>query len=103
MKRFGFAIRTGGDPEIAAALESGIDRATRRAVDAQRSDAVRRVDMMRHTPEELAEMIEEARVVYGGTSYTPKWAERLLVVYAMICYGVNWLYQQQDRVLRRST
>ena len=100
MKRFGFAIRTGGDPEIAGALGSGIDQGTRRALEKQSSDAVRRVAMMRHTPAEWAEMTEEARVFYGGRRYMPRWAEWLLVGYALVCLGVSWLYHWQDRVLK---
>ena len=63
-KRFGFAIRTGGDPEIAGALAQGIAQATRESLRQQSSDAVRRVAMMQHTPEEWAEMIEEAQYEY---------------------------------------
>ena len=133
MKRFGYAIRTGGDPEIGNALKDGIERGTRErphpsapsalppshkgegstppgpaghpplSGEARRysSEAVRRVAMMRHTPEEWAEMTEEARVFYSGWRYTPKWMNRLLVVYAMICLGVGWLFKLQDRVLKR--
>lgn len=130
MKRFGYAIRTGGDPEIGDALKDGIERGTTSSVtalcavppspqeegltlpgpsghpplsgEARRysSEAVRRVAMMRHTPEEWAEMTEEARVFYSGWRYTPKWVNRLLVVYAMICLGVGWLFKLQDRVLK---
>ena len=105
MKRFGFAIRTGGDPEIAGALADGMKRGCphQEALRKQSSDAVRRVAMMRHTPQEWAEMTEEARVFYGGRTYTPKWAEWLLVGYAMICMGVSWLYHLQDRLLKRRT
>ena len=101
MKRFGFAIRTGGDPEIAAALGSGIDRATRRAVDAQRSDAVRRVAMMRHTPDEWEAMIAKARYDYGQDPTPGRLGRALLTVYALICYAISWAYRQQDRVLGR--
>ena len=100
MKRFGFAIRTGGDPEIAEALAGGIKAGTRQT---HHSDAVRRVAMMRHTPEEWAAMTEEARVFYGGRQYMPRWAERLLVGWALICLGVSWLYHRQDRLLHRRT
>ena len=47
----------------------------------------------------LEAMIEEARVVYGGRRYTPRWAEMLLVGYALICYGVSLLYHAQDSVM----
>lgn len=114
MKRFGFAIRIGGDPEISGALAAGIEKGTTetssgpaghlphrgRLYEKQSSEAVRRVNMMRHTPQEWAEMTEEARVLYGGRRYLPRWAERLLVGYAMICMGVSWLYHQQEKILQ---
>ena len=114
MKRFGYAIRTGGDPEIGDALKDGIERGTGRptgadappprcggeALERQSSEAVRRVAMMRHTPEEWAEMTEEARVFYGGRRYMPRWAEWLLVGYAMVCLWVSWLYHWQDKILK---
>ena len=134
MRRFGFAIRIGGDPEISGALAAGIEKGTeplpsqpsavppspegegfkaasegegsgRQGTPAGmakgRADvAVRRVNMMRHTPQEWAEMTEEARVLYGGRRYLPRWAERLLVGYAMICMGVSWLYHQQEKILQ---
>ena len=64
MKRYGFAIKTGGDPEIAGALEAGIRAGTREELQRTGSDAVRRVAMMQHTPEEWAEMIEDAQYEY---------------------------------------
>lgn len=103
MKRFGFAIRTGGDPEISRALAEGIDLGTRRNLEQHSSEAVRRVAMMRHTPQEWAQMTEDARVFYGGNHYTPRWIERLLIGWAIIWMGVSWLYHQQDRLLNRRT
>ena len=103
MKRFGFAIRKGGDPEIADALESGIDRGTRCAREKQSSDAVRRVAMMRHTPEEWAAMTVKARYDYGQDNPMPRWAERLLVGWALVCMGASWLYHLQDRLFDRRT
>lgn len=103
MKRFGYAIRTGGDPEIGEALKTGVDRGTRLAMKKRGSDSLRRVAMMRHTPEEWAEMTEEARVIYGGQRYTPRWAEWLLAGVALICMGASWLYHRQDRLLQRRT
>lgn len=100
MKRFGFAIRTGGDPEIAEALAGGIKAGTRQP---HHSDAVRRVAMMRHTPEEWNAMTVKARYDYGQDRPTPRWAERLLVGWALICLGVSWLYHRQDRLLHRRT
>ena len=115
MKRFGFAIRTGGDPEIAGALARGIQmgsptgadapppRCGREALGEQAGEAVRRVAMMRHTPEEWEAMTVQARYDYGQDPPTPRWIERLLVGYAMICMGVSWLYHLQDRLLKRRT
>jgi hypothetical protein len=55
--------------------------------------------MMRHTPEEWRRMTEDARVIYGGRRYRPRWLERLLAGYALICYGISRAYRAQDRVL----
>ena len=117
MTRYGYAIRMGGDAEIAGALAAGIERGTDTSSGASRhlplkgkaeesgkasSEAVRRAAMWQHSPEEWAQMMEEARVIYGGRRYSPRWATRLLVGWAMLCYGVVWLYRQQDRILRRA-
>ena len=124
MTRYGYAIRIGGDAEIAGALAAGIARGTDTSSGASRhlplkgkafgddgkaeesgkasSEAVRRAAMWQHSPEEWAQMMEEARVIYGGRRYSPRWATRLLVGWAMLCYGVVWLYRQQDRLLRRA-
>ena len=91
MKRFGFAIRTGGDTEIADALAGGIKDGSRQP---HHSDAVRRVAMMRHTPEEWEAMIVQARYDYGQDPPTPRWAEALLVGYALICYGVSLAFRR---------
>jgi len=127
MRRYGYAIRVGGDSEIAGALAAGIESGTASAdttsltaaagtaslaaaagtssapcggtfprgeglgdgFGGQASDAVRRVAMMQHTPEEWAEMTEEARVFYGGQRYMPWLAEKLLIGYALICYVIS--------------
>ena len=65
MKRFGFAIRTGGDPEIADALAGGIKAGSRQT---HHSDAVRRVAMMRHTPEEWEAMTVRRATTTGRKS-----------------------------------
>lgn len=59
--------------------------------------------MMRHTPEEWAAMITQAQYDYGQDPPTPRWAERLLVGYAMVCLGIRWLYHCQDGLLERRT
>ena len=92
--RYGYVIRIGGDPEIGNALRDGIERGTRYKKPRD-CEAVRRVDMMRHTPEEWAQMTEDARVIYGGRSYLPGGVRRLLVGYALACYvgalGFRWV------------
>ena len=117
MRRYGYAIRVGGDSEIAGALADGIEKGTGsptgadappprcggEALGEQAGEAVRRVAMMRHTPEEWEAMTVQARYDYGQDPPTPRWIERLLVGYAMICMGVSWLYHLQDRLLKRRT
>lgn len=100
MMRFGWAIRTGGDPDIAAALGNGIDQGTRRALKTQSSDAVRRVAMMRHTPDEWDAMVMQARYDYGQDPEPSKIGSALLVGWAMVCMGASWLYHLPDRLLR---
>ena len=116
MTRFGYAVRIGGDPEIAGALAAGIEAGTpagdakmvagdqeivagdREIAPTGRSEAVRRVDMMQHTHDEWEELIEDARVCYGGQSRPPEGlGKALLVGYALVCYAVSlgwrWLME----------
>ena len=88
MKRFGYFVRLGGDKEISEALARGASGAMQ-PIQGASSEAVRRVAMMRHTPQEWAEMTEEARVIYGGTRCSPAWARAMLAGYALICYGLS--------------
>ena len=111
MARYGYVIRMGGDPEISAALREGMEKGSSTATSSvsaggaatfpkgEGNDTIRRLAMMRHTPEEWRQMTEDARVIYGGRCYRPRWAERLLVGWAMICYGLSRAYRAQDRVL----
>ena len=110
MARYGYVIRMGGDPEISAALREGVEMGTRGTTspglrppspkgEGSGSETARRLAMMRHTPEEWRQMTEDARVIYGGQRYRPRWVERLLVAWAMLCYGIGQAYQAQDRVL----
>lgn len=102
MARYGYVIRMGGDPEISGALRNGMEKGTQ-ALPADEggatSETIRRLAMMRHTPEEWRQMTEEARVIHGGRKILPRWVERLLVAYAMICYGISRAYRVQDRLL----
>ena len=101
--RYGYVIRIGGDPEIGAALRDGVLKGTpeREQPTARGSDAVRRVAMMQHTPEEWAAMTTKARYDYGQTRRAPRWAQRLLVAYALLCYGIAQAFRAQRFVLER--
>ncbi len=100
-----------GDPEITGAIMEGIERGSPTRTSSvtacgratfprgEGNDTARRLAMMRHTPEEWRQMTEDARVVYGGQRYRPRWVERLLVAWAMLCYGIGQAYRAQDRVL----
>ena len=111
MARYGYVIRMGGDPEISAALREGMEKGSPTRTSSvtacgratfprgEGSDTIRRLAMMRHTPEEWRQMTEEARVIHGGRKILPRWVERLLVAYAMICYGLSRAYRAQDRLL----
>ena len=106
MKRFGYAIRIGGDAEISGALAAGMERGTREpypplgvlphcggeALGPRAKEGLRRVAMYQHSPEEWAEMIEDARVVYGGQRATPKALQWLVVGYAVICTTIERCY-----------
>lgn len=91
--RFGYVIRLGGDPDISGALASGIAKASPRYRTSEES--IRRVAMMRHTPDEWAAMIARAQYDYGQVRATPKWAAALLGLYALIVDSVagwwEWL------------
>ena len=116
MKRFGYAIRIGGDAEISGALAAGMERGARvpyppltrvlphcggeamgtraeEALGPRAKEGLRRVAMYQHSPEEWAEMIEDARVVYGGQRATPKALQWLVVGYAVICTTIERCYR----------
>lgn len=95
MKRFGYVIRTGGDPEIAGALAAAVSPKPAPTA----PDAVRRVAMARHTPEEWAAMTAQARYDYAQDRPAPRWAQTLLALYALACYGVSRAYHRQDALL----
>ena len=88
MKRFGFVIKSGGDPEISGALVAGVEQGMRQYVP-RHSAAVRRLDLRSRTREELIGMIADARRQYGHVRRLPGWADRLLGFYGLMCYGVS--------------
>ena len=101
MIRFGYAIRTGGDPEISSALARGIQSGTRMELQRASSDAVRRVAMYQHSPEEWEAMIIQARYDYGQDPPPTRLETAALQLAAMICLGIRWLYHRQDKVLSK--
>jgi len=100
MRRFGYAIRTGGDPALSGALRTGIEAATPAAPKASR-EVIRRLAMQRHTPEELKQMMQKARVEYTQPMPAPRWAERLLTLYAFVCWCVSKAYHYPETLVRR--
>lgn len=96
MKRFGYAIKAGGDLEIAGALATGIEAGTperKRLEDdfhQNISEDARRVAMRRHTPEEWAQMTEDARARYGRRRWPlPGILAAALALYALAVYAVS--------------
>jgi hypothetical protein len=102
--RYGYAIRIGGDPEISGALKSGMERGRQTKAPTLApgtGEAVRRVAMHQHTPEEWGVMIAKAQYDYGQDEPAPRWVERLLVAWAMVCYRIARAFRAQDKVLER--
>lgn len=91
MKKFGYFVRLGGDREIAEALQRGADGAMM-ARPGSSSEAVRRVAMMRHTPEEWRRMTRRARRKYGRNEEITGIRGALLVGVAMavLAVGAGW-------------
>ena len=88
MKKFGYFVRLGGDREIAEALSRGATGQLLPAAQAS-SEAVRRVAMWQHTPEEWRRMTRQARRKYGKNAPITGVPRALLIGYAMICLGVR--------------
>lgn len=95
----------GGDAEISGALAAGMERGTTssgasrhlplkgKALGPRAKEGLRRVAMYQHSPEEWAEMIEDARVVYGGQRATPKALQWLVIGYAVMCTTIERCYR----------
>lgn len=101
MKRFGYAIRIGGDAEISGALAAGIDAGMRGEVRQAASDAVRRVAMWQHTPEEWRAMTLDARRKYRRNRRPEGTAKALLIGYALVCLVVSLGFRALFRAVER--
>lgn len=93
MKRYGYFVRLGGDAEIAEALARGAQGALQ-PMPGHSSEAVRRVAMMQHTPEEWARMTRRARRKYRHNPQPAGVGKALLIGYAMACYGVSLCWRR---------
>ena len=101
MKRFGYFVRLGGDREIAEALRRGADGAMMARPGAS-SEAVRRVAMMRHTPEEWRRMTRRARKKYGRNEEITGVRGALLVGVAMVVLAVGGIVDTVWEAVERS-
>ena len=63
-------------------------------------EALRRVAIRRHTPEELEAMIAKAQYDYGQDPPLPRWAEWIVIGWALLCEGIRRAYRAQEKVLR---
>lgn len=90
--RYGYFIRLGGDTEISEALARGAEGALRVAPQ-HSSEAVRRVAMWQHSPEEWREMTLDARHRYRRNRRPHGIGKILLIGYALLCMGVSAGYR----------
>ena len=95
MKRYGYFVRLGGDREISEALARGA-RGALIPAGGTSCEAVRRVAMMQHTPEEWMKMTLSARRKYGRNRAPEGVRKVLLAGYGLICYGASLAW---DRLL----
>lgn len=93
MKRYGYFVRLGGDTEIAEALARGAQGALQ-PFPGHSSEAVRRVAMMQHTPEEWRQMTLDARRRYRRNRRPQGVGKALLIGYTLACLGVNSLWRR---------
>jgi hypothetical protein len=100
MKRFGYFVRLGGDAEIAEALARGAE-GTMRPAPKSSSEAVRRVAMFQHTPEEWRAMTLDARRKYRSNRRPEGTAKALLIGYALVCMVVSAGFRALLRAVER--
>lgn len=84
-------IKTYGDNEIAGAIVNGIDR------DVPQSEAVRRVAMHQHSPEEWAAMVTKAQYDYGQDKPHGRLYEAVLGAWALVWLGVVGWFEYFQR------
>ena len=90
MARRAIVYRAVGDAEIAGAIMDGMVAAQKNPV--RSSDAVRRVAMAQHTPEEWDAMITQARYDYGQDDEVCGLARVLLVAWAMVWMEISFWF-----------
>ena len=100
MKRFGYYVRLGGDAEISEALRRG-DVGAFQPMQRQASEAVRRVAMWQHTPEEWRAMTLDARRKYRRNRRPEGTAKALLIGYALVCMVVSAGFRALFRAIER--
>lgn len=101
MKKFGYLIKLGGDREISEALARGAAGALTPPRGSS-SEAVRRVAMMRHTPEEWRQMTLDARRKYRRNRLPDGLAGKLLVGVAMVVLAVGGIVDTVWEAVERS-
>lgn len=93
-------MRLGGDAEIAEALARGAE-GTMKPAPRSSSEAVRRVAMMQHTPEEWRAMTLDARRKYRRNRRPEGTAKALLIGYALVCMVVSAGFRALLRAVER--
>lgn len=100
ISRYGYAIRLGGDTDIARALASGIETGTRQLLPTAASEAVMRVTLHRgRGPDYWEELIAEARCLYD-TPEPPRPVRWLLAAYGLICWLVSRVYHMSCEITK---
>lgn len=92
-----------GDPEITGAIEAGwkATRALGERPYGETSDAVRRVAMWQHSPEEWHAMTLDAREKYRRNRRPEGTAKALLIGYALVCMVVSAGFRALFRTVER--
>lgn len=101
MKRFGYFVRLGGDAEISEALARGAAGALQ-PMPRSSSEAVRRVAMWQHSPEEWDRMTKDARRRYRRNRQPKGLGKALLVSWAVVCLGARAAFDAMWKAIEAS-